>query len=100
LSLATLVDSQAHALQMLPLVIDYGGDIAQLDSSGRTLLHFAGDIGVARWLLEHGADPTLADETDNALHVLPGEAVTAVAAFRLGIAVLEAETTPKGPPRL
>jgi hypothetical protein len=100
LSLATLVDSQAHALQMLPLLIGYGGDIAQLDSSGRVLLHFAGDIGVARWLLEHGANPDVSGDLDDSLHALPEAATTAIACFRLDSSVPEAETTPKGLHRL
>jgi hypothetical protein len=100
LSLATLVDCQMQTLRMLPLLLEYGADIAQLDSSGRTLLHFAADILVARWLLEHGVNPDVSEDTDDSLHVLPEEAVTALAAFRLGIAVPEADTTPKLPPRL
>jgi len=100
LSLATLVDSQAHALQMLPVLVDYGADIRQLDSSGRTLLHFADDTHVARWLLDHGVDPDIADDVDDSLHALPDAALTAVAAFCLDNAVPAAETTAKALPRL
>lgn len=39
-SLAVLVDSEHDGLLMLPLMLNLGGDIQQIDSLGRTLLHF------------------------------------------------------------
>lgn len=54
-SMAALVDSTRGELLFLPLVLSRGGDINQVDSRGRTLLHFAWHDVVARYLLEHGA---------------------------------------------
>ena len=54
-SMAALVDSTRGELLFLPLVLSRGGDINQVDSRGRTLLHFAWHDIVARYLLEHGA---------------------------------------------
>jgi hypothetical protein len=54
-SMATLVDSTRGELLFLPLLLNRGGDINQVDSRGRTLLHFAWHDVVARYLLEHGA---------------------------------------------
>jgi len=54
-SMAALVDSTRGELLFLPLLLSRGGDINQVDSRGRTLLHFAWHEVVARYLLEHGA---------------------------------------------
>ncbi|QDE39868.1 hypothetical protein FIV34_11925 [Luteibacter pinisoli] len=54
LSLATLVDSRRDQLLMLPLVLSRTGNVNQVDSAGRTLLHFAKTRRVARYLLEAG----------------------------------------------
>jgi hypothetical protein len=54
-SMAALVDSTRGELLFLPLLLNRHGDINQVDSRGRTLLHFAWHDVVARYLLEHGA---------------------------------------------
>lgn len=54
-SMAALVDSTRGELLFLPLVLSRGGNINQVDSRGRTVLHFASHDVVARYLLEHGA---------------------------------------------
>ncbi|WP_107912382.1 ankyrin repeat domain-containing protein [Luteibacter sp. OK325] len=54
-SMAALVDSTRGELLFLPLLLNRGGNINQVDSRGRTLLHFAWHHVVARYLLEHGA---------------------------------------------
>lgn len=53
-ALATLADADCDGLLMLPLVLYLGGDIAQIDSEGRSLLHFACTRRVARYLIEEG----------------------------------------------
>ncbi|QWT22108.1 hypothetical protein KPL74_08885 [Bacillus sp. NP157] len=53
-SLAVLVDDDHDGLLMLPAVLHLGGDIGQVDSHGRTLLHFARSRRVARYLIEQG----------------------------------------------
>jgi hypothetical protein len=53
-SLAVVRDSAADSLLLLPLALYLGGDIRQVDSQGRTLLHFATTRRVARYLVEHG----------------------------------------------
>jgi hypothetical protein len=53
-SLAALIDGEHDGLLMLPLMLNLGGDIQQIDSLGRTLLHFARTRRVARYLIEHG----------------------------------------------
>ncbi|WP_456968244.1 hypothetical protein [Luteibacter sp. HA06] len=102
-SLATLVDSQTHAVQLLPLLAGHGANLHQVDSSGRTLLHFANDIHVARWLLEHGASPPdvgTDGSDDDAGFGLPAAAVEALAAWRLGEALPGVETPVRPPNRL
>ena len=100
LSLATVVDSQAHTVQMLPLLVASGANLRQADSSGRTLLHFADDTHVASWLLGHGADPGVIvgdddddvdDGADDSGHVVPPAALAVIAAWRLGEAIHGAE---------
>lgn len=54
LSLAVLVDDDNDAVLMLPLVLYLGGNIQQVDSKGRTLLHLARTRRMARYLLAHG----------------------------------------------
>lgn len=53
-SLATVYDTGADSLLLLPLALYLGGDVRQVDSQGRTLLHFATTRRVARYLIEHG----------------------------------------------
>jgi len=53
-ALATLADADFDGLLMLPLVLYLGGDIGQIDSEGRTLLHLARTRRVARYLIEEG----------------------------------------------
>lgn len=54
-SLAALVDSARDGLLTLPLLLSSRADIGQIDSKGRTLLHFARSRPVARYLVENGA---------------------------------------------
>lgn len=54
-SFAALADCSRGELLFLPLMLNRGGNIHQVDSRGRTLLHFAWHEVVARYLLEHGA---------------------------------------------
>jgi hypothetical protein len=70
LSLAVLVDADNDALLMLPLVLYLGGNVRQVDSKGRTLLHFARTRRMARYLLAHGVP------------VAPNTRTKLVAAFR------------------
>ncbi|MGY3231212.1 hypothetical protein ACVWWJ_002696 [Luteibacter sp. HA06] len=53
-SLAVLVDSDHDQLLLVPLVLRLGGNIGQVDSAGRTLLHLAGTRKVARHLIGQG----------------------------------------------
>ncbi|MGY3231209.1 hypothetical protein ACVWWJ_002693 [Luteibacter sp. HA06] len=53
-ALATLADADFDGLLMLPLALYLGGDIGQIDSEGRTLLHLARTRRVARYLIEEG----------------------------------------------
>lgn len=53
-SLAVLIDSDHDQLLLVPLVLRLGGNIAQVDSAGRTLLHLAGTRKVARYLIGQG----------------------------------------------
>ncbi|MDF4024651.1 hypothetical protein P3W24_06730 [Luteibacter sp. PPL201] len=53
-SLAALVDSSRDGLLTLPLLLSSRADIGQVDSRGRTLLHFARSRPVARYLVENG----------------------------------------------
>lgn len=53
-SLAALVDSAHDGLLTLPLLLSSRADIGQVDSRGRTLLHFARSRPVARYLVENG----------------------------------------------
>lgn len=55
LSWAVALDSDADGLFLTPLLLHCGGNIAQVDSKGRTLLEFACSASIARYLIEHGA---------------------------------------------
>ncbi|WP_329740725.1 hypothetical protein [Dyella sp. A6] len=54
-SWAVTLDSEADGLFLTPLLLHHGGNIAQVDSEGRTLLSFARSRSVLRYLIEHGA---------------------------------------------
>src|SRR4051812_2749139 len=53
-SLAVVRDTAADALLLLPLALHLGGEVGQVDSHGRTLLHFARTRRMARYLIEQG----------------------------------------------
>ncbi|QDE39863.1 ankyrin repeat domain-containing protein [Luteibacter pinisoli] len=55
MSLAVLVDSDRHQLLLVPLLLNLGGDINQVDSKGRTLMSFAFQGPVASYLHDQGA---------------------------------------------
>jgi len=53
-AIAVRSDSERDELLFLPWLLDRGGNIAEVDSRGRTLLHHAGTRTVALCLLERG----------------------------------------------
>lgn len=59
-SWAVVLDSEAEGLFLTPLLLQYGANIAQVDSEGRTLLSFARSRSVTRYLVEHGV-PLIGD---------------------------------------
>lgn len=85
-SLAVLVDGEHDGLLMLPLMLNLGVDIQQIDSQGRTLLHFARTRRVARYLIEHGVPvaPGMREAVLDAFTRPQGE-VTFGAGMALGI---------------
>lgn len=97
LSWAVALDSEAEGLFLTPLLLHHGGNIAQVDSAGRTLLDFARARSVARYLIEYGVPfvggvnarkallalltgvgPKAAEERERALAPLPPDAHSAV----------------------
>jgi hypothetical protein len=92
-SMAALVDSTRGELLFLPLVLSRGGNISQVDSRGRTLLHFAWHDVVARYLLEYGA-PVAEDLRAHLLDALGKPAGTKVFAANATPGHLDVDGTP------
>lgn len=55
LSMAVLIDAEGYQLLLTPLMLNFGGDINQVDSNGRTLLAFAAQGPVYDYLKAEGA---------------------------------------------
>lgn len=51
-----------HHLELLEYLISAGGDINLRDEDGDTPLYTVESVDMARWLIEHGADPAAQNE--------------------------------------
>lgn len=53
--------SYAH-LELLEYLLSVGGDINLRDDDGDTPLYVVESVDTARWMVDHGADPSLAND--------------------------------------
>lgn len=71
-SAAVIADAEAGELLFTPLLLNHGGNLHQVDSSGRTLLSFAFTQPIFDYLKAHGAPlPELTGEPGHDAMVLP-----------------------------